>query len=108
MISDILEKKELICSLEVFPPKKTDDVHIVYKAIDEMKSVEPDFISVTYGAGGGTSKETLAIASYIYNECGIESLAHLTCAALTKDHLEVYTKKNERIRSEQYTCASRR
>lgn len=56
MISDILEKKELICSLEVFPPKKTDDVHIVYKAIDEMKSVEPDFISVTYGAGGGTSK----------------------------------------------------
>lgn len=48
MISDILEKKELICSLEVFPPKKTDDVHIVYKAIDEMKSVEPDFISVTY------------------------------------------------------------
>lgn len=50
MISDILEKKELICSLEVFPPKKTDDVHIVYKAIDEMKSVEPDFISVTYGA----------------------------------------------------------
>ena len=58
-----------------------------------MKSVEPDFISVTYGAGGGTSKETLAIASYIHNKCGIESLAHLTCAALTKDQLEMYTEK---------------
>ncbi len=93
MISDILEEKDLICSLEVFPPKKTDDVHIVYQAIDEMKSVEPDFISVTYGAGGGTSKETLSIASYIHNECHIESLAHLTCAALTEDGLCAYISR---------------
>ncbi len=87
MISDILRQKETIYSLEVFPPKKTDDVQLVYDAIDEMKGCDPDFISVTYGAGGGTSKETIAIASYIKNNCKIESLAHLTCAALTEEAL---------------------
>lgn len=91
MISDILKEKELICSLEVFPPKKTDDVQLVYDAIDEMKGCKPDFISVTYGAGGGTSKETLAIASYIKNNCHIESLAHLTCVTLTREKLAEYT-----------------
>lgn len=91
MIGDILKEKKLVCSLEVFPPKKTDDVQLVYDAIDEMKVCRPDFISVTYGAGGGTSKETLAIASYIKNSCGIESLAHLTCAALTQESLVKYT-----------------
>lgn len=91
MISDILQSKDLICSLEVFPPKKTDDIHLVYDAIDEMKECNPDFISVTYGAGGSNSKETLAISSYIHNDCGIEALSHLTCAALTKDHLAEYT-----------------
>lgn len=90
MIKDILEQKKTIYSLEVFPPKKTDDVQLVYDAIDEMKSCRPDFISVTYGAGGGTSRETIAIASYIKNRCGIESLAHLTCAALTEEKLKQY------------------
>lgn len=90
MISDIFKEKRTIYSLEVFPPKKTDDVQLVYDAIDEMKSCNPDFISVTYGAGGGTSKETIAIASYIKNKCKIESLAHLTCAALTEEALLGY------------------
>mgnify|MGYP002544662086 CR=1 FL=1 len=94
MISDILEKKELICSLEVFPPKKTDDVHIVYKAIDEMKSVEPDFISVTYGAGGGTSKETLAIASYIYITNAVLNRLHILHAPRSqKTSLKFIPKK---------------
>lgn len=90
MISDIFKEKRTIYSLEVFPPKKTDDVQLVYDAIDEMKSCNPDFISVTYGAGGGTSKETIAIASYIKNKCKIESLAHLTCVALTEEALLGY------------------
>ena len=93
MISHIFEQKKIVYSIEVFPPKKADDIHLVYQAIDEMKQCCPDFISVTYGAGGGTSKETLAIASYIKNQCHIESLAHLTCAALTAEELEGFVGK---------------
>ena len=93
MISDILNTGKTIFSLEVFPPKKTDDIDLVYHAIDEMKTVNPDFISVTYGAGGSNSKETLAISSYIHNNCGIEALSHLTCPALTPEHLADYTSK---------------
>ncbi len=91
MISDILITGKTIHSLEVFPPKKTDDIELVYHAIDKMKGLNPDFISVTYGAGGSNSKETLAISSYIKNKCGIEALSHLTCAALTSEHLAEYT-----------------
>ncbi len=87
MIKDLFFQNKPVLSFEVFPPKRTDDIAIVYKTLDELKLLSPAFISVTYGAGGGTSKETVAIASYIKNLCGIESLAHLTCAALSEDGL---------------------
>ncbi len=93
MINELFGKNKTVFSLEVFPPKKTDDVHLIYKAIDEMKVCNPDYISVTYGAGGGTNKETIAIASYIQNECNIKALAHLTCAALTEDDLNAFVDK---------------
>lgn len=82
MIKDYFHKKRPIYSLEVFPPKKDTDVSVIYDALDEFKTLHPTFISVTYGAGGNTAENTFAIASYIQNQCGIEALTHLTCAAI--------------------------
>lgn len=82
MIKDYFHRNRPIYSLEVFPPKKDTDVSVIYDALDEFKALHPSFISVTYGAGGNTAENTFAIASYIQNQCGIEALTHLTCAAI--------------------------
>lgn len=82
MIKDYFHKNRPTYSLEVFPPKKDADVTVIYDALDEFKTLHPSFISVTYGAGGNTAENTFAIASYIQNQCGIEALTHLTCAAI--------------------------
>lgn len=76
-IRDILNRKKTL-SFEVFPPKKnTEDLNSIYKTLDNLKMLNPDFISVTYGAGGSNSKNTAEIAGHI-KEIGIEPLAHLT------------------------------
>lgn len=82
MIKDLFHTNRPTYSLEVFPPKKDADVTVIYDALDEFKCLHPSFISVTYGAGGNTAENTFAIASYIQNQCGIEALTHLTCAAI--------------------------
>ena len=82
MIKDLFHTNRPTYSLEVFPPKKDADVSVIYDALDEFKTLHPSFISVTYGAGGNTAENTFAIASYIQNQCGIEALTHLTCAAI--------------------------
>lgn len=82
MIRDLFHTNRPTYSLEVFPPKKDADVKVIYDALDEFKALHPSFISVTYGAGGNTAENTFAIASYIQNQCGIEALTHLTCAAI--------------------------
>lgn len=79
-IKDFYNKGKTVLSFEVFPPKKTSGKETVYKAIDELKLLKPDYISVTYGAGGSeVNNFTCEVASYIKNECKIESMAHLTC-----------------------------
>jgi methylenetetrahydrofolate reductase (NADPH) len=81
-----LFKNKTVFSLEVFPPKKTASIDTVYEAISALAGLSPDFISVTYGAGGvGSSASSLEIASSIKNGCGIESVAHLPCVSL-KQH----------------------
>ena len=82
MIKDLFHKNRPTYSLEVFPPKKDADVKVIYEALDQFKALHPSFISVTYGAGGNTAENSFAIASYIQNQCGIEALTHLTCAAI--------------------------
>ena len=69
-------------SFEIFPPKPTSEPSVIYGTLDALQDLKPDFISVTYGAGGNTAENTFAIASYIQNQCGIEALTHLTCAAI--------------------------
>lgn len=82
MIKDLFHKNRPIYSLEVFPPKQDTDITAIYDALDQFKELHPNFISVTYGAGGTTSENTFAIASYVQNQCGIEALTHLTCASI--------------------------
>ncbi len=84
-LTEIFKKNTYSLSFEVFPPK-TDDVYDSVKtATEEIATLHPAFMSVTYGAGGGTSKYTLDIAKNIKNEYGIPSLAHLTCVSSTKE-----------------------
>lgn len=86
-ISEILKTKATI-SFEIFPPKsKANDISSIYRTIDELATLKPDFISVTYGAGGSTKGKTVEIASKIKNEYHIESVAHLTCISSTKEEV---------------------
>lgn len=79
-----------IISFEIFPPKKDTSIDSIYKTIDALAPLNPDYISVTYGAGGSTSKNsTVEIASIIKNKYNIEALAHLTCIASTKEDVNV-------------------
>ena len=79
MIRDLFQAKKPTLSFEVFPPKKDADFNTAYETLNALSALNPDFISVTYGAGGSRSKKTLEIASYIQNTLHIESLAHFTC-----------------------------
>lgn len=84
LISEQLKAKVQTTSFEVFPPKNNAAYAPVEAAVDRLTEFRPDFISVTYGAGGGTSVNTPKIASHIQNDLKIPALAHLTCASSTK------------------------
>lgn len=86
-IRELYETKKTVISLEIFPPKLDSPVETVFKTLDELKDINPDFISVTYGAGGKAKDRTVEIASKIKNEYKIESLAHLTCISATKEQI---------------------
>ena len=88
MIKDLFASGSPLLSFEVFPPKKDDEFAGVFSTIDELAALNPDFISVTYGAGGSNSKKTLEVASYIQNEKKIEALCHMTCVGYTKADLD--------------------
>ncbi|MBQ7707926.1 MAG: methylenetetrahydrofolate reductase [Lachnospiraceae bacterium] len=79
--------KKTVFSCEVFPPKRNDDIYDIFKTLDEIKLLNPDFISVTYGAGGSNSKKTATIAAYIQNICEVEALAHMTAVGLDEASL---------------------
>ncbi|MFR6513386.1 MAG: methylenetetrahydrofolate reductase [NAD(P)H] [Ruminococcus sp.] len=86
-IIDKLNEDRIHISFEVFPPKTDAGFEKVKDATDKIAQLNPSYISVTYGAGGGTSKNTAKIASHIKHELGVESLAHLTCASSTKEEV---------------------
>lgn len=87
-IKHLFEEKKPILSFEIFPPKPESDVSVVYRAIDGLVDLNPDFISVTYGALGTTQGNTVEMASYIKNHHHKESLAHLTCIQNTTAEME--------------------
>lgn len=86
-IIDRLNEDNIHISFEVFPPKTDEGYDNVIAAVDKIAELNPAFISVTYGAGGGTSKNTAKIASHIKDDLNVLSLAHLTCASSTKEEV---------------------
>ena len=92
-IDEILTKKRTL-SFEVFPPKKGQEgLEKIYKTIDELKELNPDYISVTYGANGSNRNSNVEIASYIKNKCNIEALAHLTGGPSSKEDIDSIVKR---------------
>jgi len=84
-LTELFAKDTLSLSFEVFPPKNDTAFDSVKTATEEIAKLRPSFMSVTYGAGGGTSKYTLDIARNIKHCYNVPTLAHLTCVSSTKD-----------------------
>lgn len=89
-INELFNSKELVFSFEIFPPKVTSPISTVYKTLEELNDLKPDFISVTYGAGGSlTNNRTTELSSLVKEKYGVESVAHLTCISSTKDEIDI-------------------
>ena len=84
-LNEVLKSGKISLSFEVFPPKTDSAFESVEKAVLEIAALRPAFMSVTYGAGGGTSQYTLDIAKEIKSVYGVPTLAHLTCVSSTRD-----------------------
>lgn len=98
-IKDILtsNEKKVTFSCEIFPPKKDVAFSGIFETVDAIQSLGVDFISVTYGAGGSTSKKTVEVASYIQDRHKLPALAHLTCCGATKEEISLrLTEMKER------------
>ena len=92
-ISEIFEQKKTVFSFEVFPPKKTSSIDSIYNKLDEITACKPDFISVTYGAGGGgASVLTADICRTIQDKYRIPSMMHLTCVNSSKESVDEVLK----------------
>ena len=87
-ITDILKDPRVTISFEIFPPKTSVGIEPVMEAAREIAVLKPDFISVTYGAGGGRARHTAEIAGRLQAESGVPVLAHLTCVTQTKETLK--------------------
>jgi methylenetetrahydrofolate reductase (NADPH) len=87
-ITDILKQNEFIFSCEFFPPKTEEGMVQLFNTVQELKELKPGYVSVTYGAGGGTRDKTVQIVSRVKHEIGIESMAHLTCLGHSKNEIK--------------------
>lgn len=89
MINENALSKKTIFSFEIFPPKKTMPIDTVFNTLDELKDLHPDFISVTFGAGGSENCDNaLAIAKHVKDVCKVESVIHMPCLNMTKADAE--------------------
>ncbi len=86
MLQNVFEQKNTL-SFEIFPPKKDGEFESVFRVLDSLGNLKPDFISVTYGAGGSRSGKTIEIASYIQNKLKINAMAHITCVGSKKEDI---------------------
>ena len=86
-IIDVLKQDKPAFSFEFFPPKDNDGFDKLFETIDNLKSLNPAFVSVTYGAGGSTRSKTIDLVGRIKKEIGLESMAHLTCVGHNSDEI---------------------
>ena len=94
-IKDVLKRQRTI-SFEFYPPKTADGIPAVLQAIQQLKVFDPDFVSVTYGAGGTTRAFTEEITVQVKREADLEVMAHLTCAAQTKEEVHGFLMRLEK------------
>lgn len=96
-ISEKFKKGNTVLSYEVFPPKKTSPIESIYPTLEDIGKLKPDFISVTYGAGGNArDTRTIDIAENIKKNHGIDSLVHLTCVSSTKESVDIILEDMEK------------
>jgi methylenetetrahydrofolate reductase (NADPH) len=86
-ICDRLQHKRPVFSFEFFPPKTAEGERVFHRSMDQLARLEPDFVSVTYGAGGSTRAKTIELVSRIKRDHGVEAMAHLTCVGSTRDEI---------------------
>lgn len=84
-ISEIYRRRRRVFSFEFFPPKTDEGFRSLYRTIEKLKSLSPDFVSVTWGAGGSTRRKTVELVIEIQRELGITAMAHLSCIDSTRD-----------------------
>jgi len=101
-ISDILGTGKVTVSCELFPPKHGSGLAGAKSVVRATAALNPSFISITYGAGGGTSRNTVSLADELQNGCGVTALAHLTCVSSGRDAVrgfltELASRKIENI-----------
>jgi methylenetetrahydrofolate reductase (NADPH) len=86
-INQLLTQKRPVFSIEFFPPKTPEGVAQLFETVEALKPLEPDYVSVTYGAGGATREGTVEISTKIKEEHGLEVMAHLSCVGETREGL---------------------
>ena len=93
-LSQLFKQGRTVFSCEVFPPKKSDPADSIYSTLDGLKDIRPDFISVTFGAGGSKVNQTTEqIAAAIENQYHIPAMAHLTCVAAGREDVDLMLRR---------------
>ena len=86
-VDELLATQRPVFSVEFFPPKTPTGFELLFETVEALKPLEPDYVSVTYGAGGATRDGTVEMVERIKREHGIEAMAHLSCVGETRDGL---------------------
>src|SRR2546426_7173852 len=86
-IDELFTTSGPVFSFEFFPPRTPEGVETLFETVEALKPLRPDFVSVTYGAGGATRDGTVDIATRLKREHGLETMAHLSCVGETSDGL---------------------
>ena len=93
-ISDLFAQHRPVRSLEFFPPKDDAGMANLHAAAHALKHISPDFVSVTYGAGGSTRERTHGIVKRMVEETGLSPAGHITCVAATKAEINQVDRKS--------------
>lgn len=96
-ISEILRGRRMLASFEIFPPKRDASCDSAIATAGRLAALRPDFISVTYGAGGSSQSNTIRIADAVQREAQVPALAHLTCIGANEDRIREVTEKFKRL-----------
>lgn len=102
LISDLFKQNRIIYSFEIFPPKQTSPIETIFGTLDALSGLKPDYISITYGAGGSSqNSRTIELANLVKNKYNIPSLSHLTAIHSTKEEVRAFLKemKNNNLKN---------